>query len=143
MRLSRPERVDFRLVRGPVPAVTESFTLTARGAGTRLVYEEELATDLCRAEQWWGSLVAPRWEAPSPRPWQQSDRRPSGALPCRKAQHASVRSMGSLVLAGPRRIVCKERVKRCGVCREVWSASKGPVDPHVDAPEVPDACCPP
>lgn len=63
VRFTRPERVDFRLVRGPVPAVTESFTLTEHGAGTRLVYEGELATDLWRAGQWWGGLVAPRWEA--------------------------------------------------------------------------------
>ncbi|MFE6286990.1 SRPBCC family protein [Streptomyces sp. NPDC057877] len=63
VRFTRPERIDFRLVRGPVPAVTESFTLTPHGTGTRLVYEGELATDLWRAGQWWGNLVAPRWEA--------------------------------------------------------------------------------
>ncbi|PCG85376.1 hypothetical protein CIB93_14515 [Streptomyces sp. WZ.A104] len=63
VRFTRPERVDFRLVRGPVPAVTESFTLTERESGTRLVYTGELATDLWRAGQWWGGLVAPRWEA--------------------------------------------------------------------------------
>ncbi|MEU9238282.1 SRPBCC family protein [Streptomyces sp. NPDC048385] len=63
VRFTRPQRVDFRLVRGPVPAVTESFTLTGHGPGTRLVYEGELATDLWRAGQWWGDLVAPRWEA--------------------------------------------------------------------------------
>ncbi|MBT2529784.1 SRPBCC family protein [Streptomyces sp. ISL-99] len=63
VRFTRPERVDFRLVRGPVPAVAESFTLTEHESGTRLVYEGELATDLWRAGQWWGALVAPRWEA--------------------------------------------------------------------------------
>ncbi|MCX4581532.1 SRPBCC family protein [Streptomyces sp. NBC_01481] len=63
VKFSRPERVDFRLVRGPVPAVTESFTLSERGPGTRLVYEGELSTDLWRAGQWWGGMVAPRWEA--------------------------------------------------------------------------------
>ncbi|GAA4934845.1 SRPBCC family protein [Streptomyces coeruleoprunus] len=63
VRFTRPERVDFRLVRGPVPAVTESFTLDEHESGTRLVYEGELATDLWRAGQWWGGLVAPRWEA--------------------------------------------------------------------------------
>lgn len=63
VRFTRPERVDFRLVRGPVPAVTESFTLTEHGSGTRLVYEGELATDLWRPGQWWGDQVAPRWEA--------------------------------------------------------------------------------
>lgn len=28
------------------------------------------------------------------------------------------------------------------MCREVWSASKGPMCPHIDVPEVPDARCP-
>ncbi|MDO0939034.1 SRPBCC family protein [Streptomyces sp. DG2A-72] len=63
VRFTRPERVDFHLVRGPVPAVTESFTLRDREGGTRLVYEGELATDLWRAGQWWGAQVASRWEA--------------------------------------------------------------------------------
>ncbi|MCH0543443.1 SRPBCC family protein [Streptomyces sp. MUM 203J] len=62
VKFTRPERVDFRLVRGPVPAVTETFTLTEQGSGTRLVYEGEMGTDLWRAGQWWGDLVAPRWE---------------------------------------------------------------------------------
>ncbi|WP_328500499.1 SRPBCC family protein [Streptomyces sp. NBC_00457] len=63
VRFTRPERVDFHLVRGPVPAVTESFTLRDHEGGTRLVYEGELATDLWRAGHWWGSVVASRWEA--------------------------------------------------------------------------------
>src|SRR5829696_741297 len=38
VRFTRPERVDFRLVRGPVPHVVEAFVLSeqAGGAGTRL-----------------------------------------------------------------------------------------------------------
>ncbi|WP_282695983.1 SRPBCC family protein [Streptomyces sp. CC208A] len=63
VRFTRPDRIDFRLVRGPVPAVTESFVLTEQPPGTRLVYEGTLATDLWRAGQWWGDLVTPRWEA--------------------------------------------------------------------------------
>ncbi|MFE0704175.1 hypothetical protein [Streptomyces sp. NPDC058872] len=63
VRFTRPERVDFRLVRGPVPAVTETFTLVERGDGTRPVYEGRLGTDLWWVGQWWGGLVAPRWEA--------------------------------------------------------------------------------
>ena len=41
VRFSRPERVDFRLVRGPVPHVVEAFMLSeqAGGAGTRLAYD--------------------------------------------------------------------------------------------------------
>ncbi|MDI3406231.1 SRPBCC family protein [Streptomyces cavernicola] len=63
VRFTRPERIDFRLVRGPVPHVTESFVLADAGAGTRLVYEGELGTDLWRLGQWWGGAVAARWEA--------------------------------------------------------------------------------
>ncbi|MBH1938035.1 SRPBCC family protein [Streptomyces sp. AV19] len=63
VRFTRPERVDFRLVRGPVPHVVEAFVLTERAEGTRLVYEGELGTDLWRAGAWWGAKVAGRWEA--------------------------------------------------------------------------------
>ncbi|KUL42670.1 SRPBCC family protein [Streptomyces regalis] len=63
VHFTRPERIDFRLVRGPVPQVTESFVLGEHGAGTRLVYEGELGTDLWRAGAWWGEKVAARWEA--------------------------------------------------------------------------------
>ncbi|WP_405577341.1 SRPBCC family protein [Streptomyces sp. NBC_01092] len=63
VRFTRPMRVDFRLVRGPVPAVTESFELSEHGPGTRLTYTGELGTDLWAAGQWWGGVVAPRWEA--------------------------------------------------------------------------------
>jgi hypothetical protein len=54
VRFTRPERVDFRLVRGPVPHVVEAFTLTEQpdGAGTLLVYQGELAADLWRLGQW-------------------------------------------------------------------------------------------
>lgn len=64
VRFSRPERIDFRLVRGPVPHVTESFLLDETEAETtRLVYQGELGTDGWRAGQWWGAAVAARWEA--------------------------------------------------------------------------------
>ncbi|WP_406442373.1 hypothetical protein OHB00_39900 [Streptomyces sp. NBC_00631] len=63
VRFTRPERIDFRLVRGPVPQVTESFVLGEHGSGTRLMYEGELGTDLRRAGAWWGEKVAVRWEA--------------------------------------------------------------------------------
>ena len=64
VRFTRPERVDFRLVRGPVPRVVEAFTLAEQpgGAGTLLAYQGELAADLWRLGQWWGRLVADRWE---------------------------------------------------------------------------------
>jgi hypothetical protein len=64
VRFTRPERVDFRLVRRPVPHVVEAFTLTEQpdGAGTLVVYRGELAADLWRLGQWWSRLVAGRWE---------------------------------------------------------------------------------
>jgi hypothetical protein len=63
VRLTRPDRVDFRLVRGPVPYVVESFELSGQGGATRLVYRGELGTDLWAAGQRWGNLVAARWES--------------------------------------------------------------------------------
>lgn len=62
VRFTPPERIDFRLVRGPVPQVTESFVLSEHATGTRLVYEGQLGTDGWRAGQWWGGVVAARWE---------------------------------------------------------------------------------
>jgi hypothetical protein len=64
VRFTRPERVDFRLVRGPVPHVVEAFTLTEQsdGAGTLLAYQGEIAADLWRLGQWWSRLVGRRWE---------------------------------------------------------------------------------
>ncbi|OEV29315.1 hypothetical protein AN219_17235 [Streptomyces nanshensis] len=63
VRFSRPERIEFRLVRGPVPLVTESFVLSEHGSGSRLVYDGRMGTDLWRLGQWWGAAVAARWEA--------------------------------------------------------------------------------
>ncbi|MEU4290871.1 SRPBCC family protein [Kribbella sp. NPDC026596] len=64
VRFSRPDRVDFRLVRGPVPHVVESFQLAEdEVGGTLLTYTGELGTDLWRAGRWWGDLVASTWEA--------------------------------------------------------------------------------
>jgi len=62
VRFTRPERVDFRLVRGPIPHVEEEFTLTELGSGTRLEYRGEMAADLWRVGQRWAGLVARRWE---------------------------------------------------------------------------------
>src|SRR5919106_6327301 len=64
VRFTRPERVDFRLVRGPVPHVLEAFVLTeqADGASTRLAYEGEIAADLWRLGERWSELVGGRWE---------------------------------------------------------------------------------
>ncbi|WP_151482136.1 SRPBCC family protein [Streptomyces albicerus] len=62
VRFARPGRIDFRLVRGPVPAVVESFRLSDDEAGTTLEYEGELATDGWVWGERWGRLVADHWE---------------------------------------------------------------------------------
>lgn len=58
-----PGQIRFRLVRGPVPYVTETFAFEPTGGGTRLTYTGELGTDLWRAGELWGNLVARSWEA--------------------------------------------------------------------------------
>jgi len=64
VRFDRPERVHFRLVRGPVPDVTETFELTPGDhGGTYFVYECTLATDFWMVGERWGKLVARKWES--------------------------------------------------------------------------------
>jgi hypothetical protein len=63
VRFTRPERVDFRLVRGPVPVVVEEFVLRDADGRTRLEYRGELAADLWVLGRWWGGVVARRWDA--------------------------------------------------------------------------------
>ena len=63
VRFEPPERVDFRLVRGPVPYVVEQFVLRETTGGTELAYSGELGTDFWWLGRGWGGLVAPRWEA--------------------------------------------------------------------------------
>ena len=58
-----PARIGFRLVRGPVPHLTETFELTETHAGTRLSYTGELGTDLGPIGEHWGDLVARSWVA--------------------------------------------------------------------------------
>jgi hypothetical protein len=61
--LDRPHRIAFRLVRGPVPHITEEFALTEQDGTTRLDYSGELGTDFAAAGQWWVGHVAAAWEA--------------------------------------------------------------------------------
>jgi hypothetical protein len=61
VRFQRPERIDFRLVRGPVPHLTESFLLSSADAGTGLRWHGELGTDLWVVGEWWGGRVALAW----------------------------------------------------------------------------------
>jgi hypothetical protein len=59
----RPHTIGFRLVRGPVPCITEDFTLAEDNGTTRLEYSGELGTDFGLAGQWWANRVAAAWEA--------------------------------------------------------------------------------
>ena len=63
VRFEPPERVHFRLVRGPVPRVVEQFVLRETGNDTELEYTGELGTDLWALGHAWGYFVALRWEA--------------------------------------------------------------------------------
>jgi len=62
VRFSRPDRVDFRLTRGPVPHVIEQFVLTEIDGRTGLVYDGELGTDLWALGARWGDIVAGPWQ---------------------------------------------------------------------------------
>ena len=62
VRFTSPERIDFRVVRGPVPHVVESFVLDETEQGTTLTWEGEMGTDLWALGAWWGSRVARSWE---------------------------------------------------------------------------------
>jgi hypothetical protein len=62
VRFERPARVRFGLVRGPVPAVTETFELTPEGGGTRFTYTGVMGTDLWGLGRIWGNVVGTKWE---------------------------------------------------------------------------------
>jgi hypothetical protein len=62
VRFERPERIDFRVVRGPVPHVVESFVLEVAGDGTKLTWKGELGTDFWALGAWWGGVVARSWD---------------------------------------------------------------------------------
>jgi len=62
VRFDRPRGISFRLVRGPVPYVTETFELREHDAGTEFIYSGEMGTDLWGLGRWWSGVVAPTWE---------------------------------------------------------------------------------
>jgi hypothetical protein len=63
VHFTRPERIDFRVVRGPVPHVVESFILAAADdSATQLRYEGEIGADLWSLGQRWAGIVARKWE---------------------------------------------------------------------------------
>ena len=63
VRFEPPGRVHFRLVRGPVPHVVETFVVTEVDDETELLYSGELGTDLWALGRLWGAAVARTWEA--------------------------------------------------------------------------------
>lgn len=62
VRFTRPERIDFRVVRGPVPHLVEAFVLEEDEGVTKLTWQGELGTDLWSLGAWWGDRVARAWE---------------------------------------------------------------------------------
>jgi hypothetical protein len=62
VRFERPWRISFRLLRGPVPHVVETYELRELTGGTEFVYSGELGTDLWALGTWWAGRVAPAWE---------------------------------------------------------------------------------
>jgi polyketide cyclase/dehydrase/lipid transport protein len=62
VRFERPQRVSFRLIKGPVPHVLERYELRPSEVGTALEYRGELGTDLWALGAAWGGVVAPSWE---------------------------------------------------------------------------------
>lgn len=58
-----PTQVRFRLVRGPVPHVTEAFDLDEQDGRCVLTYTGEIGADLWALGTWWSNKVAGYWEA--------------------------------------------------------------------------------
>jgi Polyketide cyclase / dehydrase and lipid transport len=61
VRFERPDRIHFRLVRGPVPHLAEAFELEETESGTRLTWSGELGTDFGPIGERWGRIVARAW----------------------------------------------------------------------------------
>ena len=63
VRFSRPERIDFRVVRGPVPHVVECFVLEAGDGGTTLTWAGGSSGPTSGASAPYGGAEAARsWE---------------------------------------------------------------------------------
>lgn len=67
VRFARPDHIDFFLTRGPVPHVSERFTLESLAGPdgserTRLSYTGQLGTDLWAVGSRWADVVAAPWE---------------------------------------------------------------------------------
>lgn len=62
VRFERPCTISFRLVRGPVPSVNETFELQPKEGGTAFVYTGEMGADFWALGAWWTDKVALKWE---------------------------------------------------------------------------------
>jgi hypothetical protein len=62
VRFERPGRITFRLLRGPVPHVVETFELRPVENGTEFEYDGEMGADFWRLGEWWSRAVGQRWE---------------------------------------------------------------------------------
>jgi len=62
VRFERPHTISFRLVRGPVPQVTETFDLRPDDGGTAFTYTGEMGADFWALGAWWADQVAVKWE---------------------------------------------------------------------------------
>lgn len=63
VQFERPERITFRLLRGPVADGFETFELHADGDETAFEYRGHLEADLWAVGAWWLGAVGRRWEA--------------------------------------------------------------------------------
>jgi hypothetical protein len=60
---TRPERIEFQLVRGPVAHAAETYRLSPREAATHVEYTGVVSADLWALGRLWSRLVVQRWEA--------------------------------------------------------------------------------
>jgi hypothetical protein len=63
VRFPTVDRIEFRLVRGPVPYLRETFLLSEVVGGTQLEYTGEIGADFWVVGRWWANQVARKWEA--------------------------------------------------------------------------------
>jgi hypothetical protein len=62
VHFERPHTISFRLVRGPVPYVTETFDIQSEDSGTAFTYTGEMGADFWALGAWWADQVAAKWE---------------------------------------------------------------------------------
>lgn len=62
VRFEPPRRIHFRVVRGPVPHVLETFELNEAEGATDFLYTGEMGADFWALGRWWCKRVATVWE---------------------------------------------------------------------------------